>query len=115
VCALLRSKIYIDGAEKLNCQPLAVSYSAFCRKKAAFMPAAARLYCILVTRNLEMLALVFGLCRWSGIFVRLLVVCFRIVQISRLNMACAGPLEVSSIVRDESSTQVVLNLSGSTF
>jgi hypothetical protein len=34
----------------------------------------------------------FGLCRWSTNFGRLLVVYYRIAQISRLSLACAGSL-----------------------
>jgi hypothetical protein len=40
------------------------------------MPAAERLHCILCSRDLEMLAFVFGLCRWSANFGRFLVVFF---------------------------------------
>ncbi len=45
-----------------------------------------------------MLALVFGLCRWSANFGRLLVVYYRIAQISRLNLGSAGPLAVEPFV-----------------
>ena len=55
------------------------------------MPAAGRPHCILRARDLEMLALVFCLCCWSTNLGRLLVVYYRIAQISRLNLACAGP------------------------
>jgi len=58
----------------------------------ASMPAAVRPHCILCARDLRMLAIVFGLCRWSASFGRLLVVYYRIAQISRLNLACADPL-----------------------
>jgi hypothetical protein len=41
-----------------------------------------------------MLAFVFGLCRWSFNFGRSLVVYYRIAKISRLNLACTGPLKI---------------------
>ena len=50
------------------------------------MPAAVCLHCILHAKDLGMLAFVLGLCRWSGKLGRLLVVYYRIVQISRLNL-----------------------------
>ena len=56
------------------------------------MPAGPRPRCILCIRDLRMLALGFRLCRWSAICWHLLVVYYRIAQISRLNLACAGPL-----------------------
>jgi hypothetical protein len=58
------------------------------RALTAFLCAAARPYCILVARDLRTLAHVFGLCRLSANFGRLLVVYHRIAQISRLNVAC---------------------------
>ena len=79
------------GAARPNCHTLALSHLAVDRGKAASIPGAARPHCILQARDLEKLALVFGLCRWSANFGRLLVVYHRIVQISRLNLACAVP------------------------
>ena len=51
----------------------------------ASMSAAARSHCILCARDLRTLAFVFGLYRWSTNYWCLLVVYYRIGQISRLN------------------------------
>ncbi len=71
-----------------NCHTLVLSHLAAEGGKAASMPAAVRPHCIMRARDLGRLALVFGLWRWSANFGRLLVVYYRIAQISRLNLAC---------------------------
>jgi hypothetical protein len=53
---------------------MTLSDSAAGRGKAASIPAVARSYCILHAKDLEMLALVYGLFRWSANFASLLVV-----------------------------------------
>jgi hypothetical protein len=50
---------------------LPLSTLAAGRVKDAFMPAFARLYCILMARDLQIEAFVFGLCSWSANFGRL--------------------------------------------
>jgi hypothetical protein len=92
-----RGGVCMRGAARSNCHTLALSNLAAGRGKTASM-AATRINCILRARDLGMLvlcvfiALVFGLCRWSANCWRLLVVYFRIAQIPRLNLSCAGPL-----------------------
>jgi hypothetical protein len=79
-------------AARPNCHTIALSDSAADRGKTASIPAAVRSYCIPHGKDLEMLVFVYGLCRWSANFASLLVVYYRIEQISRLNLACAGAL-----------------------
>jgi hypothetical protein len=66
-----RGSICMHGSLKLNCHTLTHSHLELGRALTASMPAAARLHCILHARDLRMLALVFGLCRWSSNFDRL--------------------------------------------
>jgi hypothetical protein len=63
---------------------LAVSQLAAGRGKAASMPAAGRLHCILHARDLRMLAFVFGCAVGPLNFGSLIVVYYRIAQIFRL-------------------------------
>jgi hypothetical protein len=76
---------------------LALSHFEPGRAPTASMLAAVRPHCILHARDLRMLAFDFGLCRWSAFFGRSLVVYYRIAQISRLNLACAGVVKSKNI------------------
>jgi hypothetical protein len=67
-------KIALPRADKSNCHKLKLLYLELGRAWTASMPAALRLYCIVTARDLLILAFVFGPCRWSAIFGRLLVV-----------------------------------------
>jgi hypothetical protein len=83
-----RGSICLSWIASSDCHSFALSLSAFSRGKAALMPAAGRLHCIVCDRNLETLALVHSLCRWSAECGRLFVVYCRICG---LNLALRRP------------------------
>jgi len=94
---------------------LALSHFEPGRAPTASMLAAARPHCILHARDLRMLAFDFGLCRWSAFFGRSLVVYYRIAQISRLNLACAGPLSTLQIkikLPSKNAPQIATDMGG---
>jgi hypothetical protein len=63
----------VRGVFRPNCHNLVLSQAKPGRAQTASMPAAARPHCIIFARELGMLAFVFGLCRLSAKFGRLVV------------------------------------------
>jgi hypothetical protein len=78
--ALARSRVCMRGAASPNCHKLLLSLGTSGNAPTVSMHARRHhLHCILLchSRDLEMLANLFGLCRWSTNFGRLLVVYYR--------------------------------------
>jgi hypothetical protein len=63
---MLQDSNYQDRADRPNCHILTHPLRTLGNAPFAFMPAAKRSCCMINAGDLGMLALVFGLCRWTA-------------------------------------------------